>query len=251
MNALLDMAVKNKIIRENPLSKGDIVRQEPADKRALRINEVDALLAAAPTENARLLTEVMLRTGIRPGEAKGLKVGDLDYYRGRLVIRRSVDALGKPGPTKSRRDRDVPVGGDLLLDLDDMAAGRDEHDWLIPDEHGNVWTDARWRRVFATMCETAGLRDVTTYVLKHTAVTMAIAAGADVYAVQRMCGHADASTTLDHYGRLWDAGLDAVPGAIDAHMERERERERRRAERRAERETRGRGRLRAVGSENG
>ncbi|WIM67960.1 hypothetical protein QP027_00740 [Corynebacterium breve] len=71
VNAFLDMAVKNKIIRENPLGKGDIVRQEPADKRALRIGEVDALLAAAPTEQARLLAEVMPRTGIRPGKPKG------------------------------------------------------------------------------------------------------------------------------------------------------------------------------------
>ncbi|WIM67959.1 tyrosine-type recombinase/integrase [Corynebacterium breve] len=167
------------------------------------------------------------------------------------MIRCSVDQLGHPGPTKSRRDRDVPVGGDLLLDLDGMASGHEDEDedWLIPDEHGNVWTDARWRRVFDKMCTEAGLDSITTYTLKHTAVTMSITAGADVYAVHRMCGHASAAITLDYYGHLWDAGLDAVPGAMDALMEREREREKASTQRRAERKTRGRGRLRAIGGE--
>ncbi|MBG6122506.1 hypothetical protein [Corynebacterium aquatimens] len=52
-----------------------------------------------------------------------------------------------------------------------------------------------------------------------------VAAGADVYAVQRMCGHADASTTLNVYGHLWDEGLDAIPNAIDAYLTAERERD--------------------------
>lgn len=50
------------------------------------------------------------------------------------------------------------------------------------------------------MCKDAGLEGVDTYTLKHTGVSMAIASGADVYAVQRMCGHADASTTLNVSG---------------------------------------------------
>ena len=74
---------------------------------------------------------------------------------------------------------------------------------------------------------------------------MAIASGADVYAIQRMCGHADASTTLNVYGHLWDEGLDAIPNAMDAYLAAERERDVARAKRRAERTARRDG-LRAV-----
>lgn len=86
------------------------------------------------------------------------------------------------------------------------------------------------------MCADAGLGHVDTYTLKHTAVSMAIAAGADVYAVQRMCGHADASATLNVYGHLWDEGLDAIPSALDTYLAVEREREARRAERTSRRD---------------
>lgn len=245
INAILKLAVKQRIIYDNPLESGDLVRQEKGSRRALRVGEIDRLLAAAPTNEAELLVRVLLMTAMRPGEAKGLTVDDLDYRRGRLLVRGAVDDLGRRGATKNRRHRDVPVGGDLLLDLEDACVGKEPDDPLLPDEHGNVWTTSRWRRVWRRMCEDAGLEGIDTYTLKHTGVTMAIAAGADVYAIQRMCGHADASTTLNIYGHLWDHGLDAIPNALDAHLAAEREREARRAERRQARSAR-RGGIRAV-----
>ena len=246
MGALMKQAVKQRIIRVSPLEAGDIVKQAKGNRRYLRVKEIDALLDEAPTDEAQLLVRVLLMTALRPGEAKGLKVGDLDYYRGRLIVRRSVNALGHEGPTKNRMTRDVPVGGDLLLDLDIQAEGKEESAWLLPDENGHVWTEARWRRVWHGMTKAAGLEGVDTYTLRHTAVSTAIAAGADVYVVQRMCGHASAATTLDIYGHLWDEGLDAVPGAMEAHLERERKRAAARDARRAERRGGGRGRLRSV-----
>ncbi|EEI28209.1 site-specific recombinase, phage integrase family [Corynebacterium glucuronolyticum ATCC 51867] len=184
MGALMKQAVKQKIIPASPLESGDIVKQTKGSHHYLRVSELDALINAAPTDEAQLLIRVLAMTAIRPGEAKGLKVGDLDYYRGRLTIRRSVDALGHEGPTKNRLTRDVPVGGDLLIDLDLAADGKADDDWLLPDEVGHVWTDARWRRVWRTTCTAAGLTGVDTYTLKHTAVSMAIASGADVYVIQ-------------------------------------------------------------------
>lgn len=65
---------------------------------------------------------------------------------------------------------------------------------------------------------------------------MAIAAGADVYIVQRMCGHASTSTTLKHYGHLWDEGLDEAAEAIERHLESERKRAESAQARRAQRE---------------
>lgn len=95
------------------------------------------------------------------------------------------------------------------------------------------------------MCEDAELGHVDTYTLKHTAVSMAIVAGADVYAVQRMCGHADASTILNVYGHLCDEGHDAIPNAMDAYLAAERVRDAAREKRRAEHTSRRDG-LRAV-----
>ncbi len=55
---------------------------------------------------------------------------------------------------------------------------------------------------------------VTTHDLRHTAASLAISAGANVKAVQRMLGHASAAMTLDTYADLFDDDLDNVADAL-------------------------------------
>jgi integrase len=58
--------------------------------------------------------------------------------------------------------------------------------------------------------------------LRHTAASLAIAAGAGVKVVQKMLGHKSATMTLDQYGHLFDDRLDDVAdrlgAAADAHI---------------------------------
>jgi integrase len=54
----------------------------------------------------------------------------------------------------------------------------------------------------------------TVHDLRHTAASLAISAGANVKAVQRMLGHASAAMTLDVYADLFDDDLDAVGDAL-------------------------------------
>ena len=54
--------------------------------------------------------------------------------------------------------------------------------------------------------------------LRHTAASLAIAAGATVKSVQRMPGHASATLTLDHYGHLFADELDDVAARLDDAM---------------------------------
>jgi len=64
-----------------------------------------------------------------------------------------------------------------------------------------------------------GSRDfprLTPHDLRHTAASLAVSAGANVKAVQRMLGHASAAMTLDTYADLFDDDLDAVAVALDA-----------------------------------
>jgi integrase len=57
---------------------------------------------------------------------------------------------------------------------------------------------------------------MTVHDLRHTAASLAVSAGANVKAVQRMLGHASAAMTLDTYADLFDDDLDAVSDALDA-----------------------------------
>jgi integrase len=56
---------------------------------------------------------------------------------------------------------------------------------------------------------------ITPHDLRHTTASLAISAGANVKAVQRMLGHASAAMTLDIYADLFDDDLDAVGVALN------------------------------------
>jgi len=62
----------------------------------------------------------------------------------------------------------------------------------------------------------AGLEGLTPHELRHTAASLAVSAGANVKAVQRMLGHASAAMTLDVYSGLFDDDLDGVAERLDA-----------------------------------
>jgi integrase len=72
------------------------------------------------------------------------------------------------------------------------------------------------RDCFDPAVRTVGLEGLVPHELRHTAASLAIAAGASVKGVQAMLGHASATLTLDRYGHLFGDELDAVADRIDA-----------------------------------
>ncbi|HEV7211922.1 MAG TPA: tyrosine-type recombinase/integrase, partial [Blastococcus sp.] len=72
------------------------------------------------------------------------------------------------------------------------------------------------RRSFDRAAAAIGLPGLVPHELRHTAASLAIAAGANVKGVQSMLGHASAAMTLDRYGHLFGDELDAVADRMDA-----------------------------------
>src|SRR5271154_282891 len=60
------------------------------------------------------------------------------------------------------------------------------------------------------------VRDITPHDLRHTCASLAVSAGVNVLALQRMLGHTSAKVTLDTYADLFDDDLDAVATALDS-----------------------------------
>ena len=82
--------------------------------------------------------------------------------------------------------------------------------------------NSNWRaRVFDPAVQACQKDDesfptITPHDLRHTAASLAVSAGTNVKALQRMLGHAKASMTLDVYADLFDDDLDSVAESLDA-----------------------------------
>jgi integrase len=70
-------------------------------------------------------------------------------------------------------------------------------------------------RVFTPAAGAIGVPQLTPHDLRHTGASLAVQAGTNVKAVQRMLGHASAAMTLDVYAGLFGDDLDAVADRLD------------------------------------
>lgn len=186
------LAIADNVLQVDPTAGARMPKIERTDVRFLSWQELERL--AAQSEQPALIW--LLGTGgMRIGEAIRLDQADVDRARGRLRIRKSKN--GKP--------RDVPIDPEILA-LQATAPGP-----LFRGARGGRLNEHNWReRDFKPAAVRADLGDMHPHELRHTAASMAIAAGADVKAVQRMLGHETAAMTTDLYGHLWDDQLDTV-----------------------------------------
>jgi integrase len=217
-SAMLEAAVRDRRLASNPAAAVDLPRLPRKERRYLDHAEVAALADACGPYQPLVL--VLGYCGLRWGEAAALRVRRVDTMRGRLEIIESmteVDGRAVCGPPKTHQTRSVPVPAFLRDLLTEHVADLGADALVFSAPLGGVLRVGNFRRrYFDRAAREVGLDGFVPHELRHTAASLAIAAGASVKGVQSMLGHASATLTLDRYGHLFGDELDAVADRIDA-----------------------------------
>ena len=157
--------------------------------------------------------------GLRWGELVALTACRIDLARRRIeVVEAITEVHGRVvvGTTKTHQRRSVPIPRFLADELADHLAGKAPGDLVFTAPEGGVLRNTNFRpRFFDPAAEKVGLLGLTPHELRHTAASLAMAAGANVKAVRLMLGHASAAMTLDIYVGLFAGDLDAVADRLD------------------------------------
>jgi site-specific recombinase XerD len=216
-----------------PMFHGDLPRQDHPLAKGLDDAAAAKLLRAAQNDKRLLVcvtVEVLLRTGLRVSELTGLPAADAVVLIGAAPwLHVPVGKLGEDRylplhpqlVTLIDEYRNTHVAPKFLVDEPDaLKAGKRPKDLLFTGDRGGVLRNGNFRRdVFDHATRAAGLDGLTPHELRHTAASLAVSAGANVKAIQRMLGHASAAMTLDVYAGLFDDDLDGLADRIDeAHV---------------------------------
>jgi integrase len=221
LRQVLGAAVDDHRIPRNPCDGVKLPTRKHADRGYLTHAQVAALAAAI--ERLPEVIRFLAYTGLRWGEMAALRVQDFDMLRRRVTISRSVTECGKLvwGNTKTHKPRSVPFPASLANELAALMVGKGREDLVFANLRGGVLRGSNFRpRFFGPAVQKCQKADetfprITPHDLRHTAASLAISAGANVKALQRMLGHAKASMTLDVYADLFDDDLDVVAGRLD------------------------------------
>jgi len=219
---ILDTAVMDRRIPSNPARGVNLPRKLKGKHKYLSHAQVDLL--ADNAKKHRTMVLFLAYTGLRWGEATALHVSDVDLARRRVdVHQNAVEVSGTihVGTPKTGEARSVPFPPFLVPLLATMTANKVPSQLLFGDGDSYLHQPDRRPGWYVSAISRSQAADgtfprVTIHDLRHTAASLAISAGANVKAVQRMLGHSSAAMTLDTYADLFDDDLDAVAVALDA-----------------------------------
>ena len=212
VRSILRFAVANSHIAASPtdrLGRGKLMLPVEKSKLAPPIadrEDVGRLLATVRDLGDELtrpdlhpLFALLAYTGLRRGEALGLRWGDVDLERRMITVRRSYE-----GQTKSSKHRTVPIPTALAAV---MKAHHLADPWkgelCFPNASGEMFSrNAKLEILFRRALERARLPRIRVHDLRHVFASHFVMGGGDIFTLQRILGHSTPQLTSDTYAHL-------------------------------------------------
>lgn len=174
---------------------GKLVREPRRLPEALEPTDVATFLADLLTHRDRAIVLAMLLGGLRAGEARRLRLADVDFGRRLLTV------VGK-----GDRQRVVPVDAGFFAELaaylrDERPAGIRTPECFVVlrgPTTGQPLTESGLRSIFRHHRQTSGAVRVRPHRLRHTYGTELAAAGIDLLVLRELMGHASPETTAGY-----------------------------------------------------
>ena len=235
LSSIFKKGVQWGLINENPCSRAEHPKAEEIDVRVLTEEEIpkllDALLDAPPQYS--VITQLALLLGARRGEICALRWSDIDFEKGTLSIKRTVQSI--PGiclvfnaPKTRRGKRCLRIGADCVELLQEYRRYQKVERFRI----GSVWVRkvtlengkvvdndmlfTKWNGEpmdpdiisswFPKFLEAHDLPSIHFHSLRHSNVSILIAAHVPITTVSGRLGHAQTSTTLNYYASALQLG---------------------------------------------
>jgi site-specific recombinase XerD len=195
--AFLHYLMEQEVISGSVLKRGIKLKLPEVLPRAMNPVDVKKLLSVIDNIRDRALILLLLRTGMRIGEALGLRVNDLDI-KGRKVHLFEGE--------KNSMGRVVYLSDDALFALKLWLRRRDHSKELIFYGQGDrPICYSTGRGLFMKYLKRAGLeqKGYTVHCLRHTFASELLNAGMRLECLQPLLGHQDIEVTR-RYARLTD-----------------------------------------------
>ena len=194
--------------------------------------EMRTFLAAVHGKRNEAAYRLIATTGMRRGEALGLRWSDVDLGVGRVTINRALSVIDNElvwsTPKTARSRRSVSLDPETVRTLqthrarqleERIAAGDawDDADLVFCDPLGGPLHPDRFTRAFGSAARRAGVKQIRLHDLRHTWATLALQAGIHPKVVSERLGHATTGITLDIYSHV-QPELDASAATTVAQL---------------------------------
>lgn len=233
ISAILNQAVFWQVIPSNPANRVKPPRVPRTEAKYLDEKQTAKLLELMENESVQHQTmiKMFLYSGLRRGEMCGLEWGDIDFENHLITVRRSSQYVSGKGiftkETKTETsDRTIKLPSQAFEVLKEYRIWQNQERlkmgdrWEVSDRiftqddgkpiHPDTITG--WFREFIANTD---LPQITVHSLRHTNITLLIAAGVPLRTVSYRAGHAQTSTTENIYAHAIRTADEMAADALD------------------------------------
>lgn len=233
---ILAAAVKSRLIRHNVCT--ETAKSLPArahkEMRFLTDPEIGRLIAAIDPRY-RPLALLLVGTGLRWGEAIGLRVKHVDVLAGKLTVLQTLHEIAGQHvftePKTARSRRTVSFTKQVGASLAGLVAGKEREDMVFTAPTGGMIRHSKfYERIWQPACVAAGLGGweqagarrryvgLRIHDLRHTHAAILISDGRPLSAISRRLGHSSVAITDTLYGHLREEVDEGILAAVDAAL---------------------------------
>ena len=225
---IMDFAVERRYVRANPCAgrrRRYLPKRLRREMRCLTDPEIKRLLNAVPA-HWRPLVFLLVSTGLRWGEAVGLRVGRIDLLanKPKLLVVEHLHELSTgeivftdPKTQRSRRTVSFPV--QVALTLVSLVSGKEPDELVFTTARGAPVRTRNFRRGWLKWTKAAGLGGLRVHDLRHTHAGILLSAhGLSLAAISRRLGHSSIAVTDQLYGHLREEADPGVLAAVEAAL---------------------------------
>ncbi|WP_343627008.1 Arm DNA-binding domain-containing protein [Roseateles puraquae] len=185
----------------SPCANVKALKIRKSDVQPFTLDEVQRMLAVVRAD-WRDYFLVRFFTGMRTGEAHGLKWKYVDFER-RLILIRETFVLGEDEYTKTdSSQRDIQMSQPVFEALKRQQEATGKRDYVFCNRSGQPIDNKNFSdRVYYPLLRHLGLDRRRPYQMRHTAATLWLASGEAPEWIARQLGHANTQMLFQVYSR--------------------------------------------------
>ena len=201
LSAVLRSAVDWGYIDVNPAHGVRLPARQPKAVVFLPTPEQIAQMLEQLPEPSFTLLLLLIGTGLRVGEAMGLRSEDIDLNRKNLTVRRDIWHGKVNSPKYAASERVIPLGPILVKHLEKRL--RDEASWIFPGTSGKPMDPKNLaKRQLHPVLDQLGIPRFSWHRLRKLHSTYLGDLSVSPRILQAQLGHADAALTLNVYTQV-------------------------------------------------
>lgn len=198
LKRFFELAIDEGLISKNPAK---VIKLKVPEAKNLVFNktEIDTLLLEAKKKDHPYYNHwvLALLTGMRKGELHALNWTDIDFDNKVISVTKSWSPKDGLGPTKSTRNRYIPISKELEMFLKDLQSKSITKVESVLEKH-QTWMSGDQAKVLRDFCDEIGITSIRFHDLRATFITQMLIKGVALAKVMKIVGYSSIKTTMKY-----------------------------------------------------